>query len=70
MGCKALTNLCYVVRQLCTTHTYEQFLKLTVDFVFRRFRFAFCVLFYCFVSVLFAFAVLGLVSSELRQEIG
>jgi len=70
---------------LCTTvvhndtHIYEQFLQLTVGF---RFRFSFCVfrftilcVFFCFsldyfVLLLFAFVVLGLVSSVLLQEIG
>ena len=47
------------------TYTYEQFLKLTVGLGFR-FSFDLGLLFACFfhfVPVLFAFVVLGLVSS-------
>ena len=70
---------------LCTTVVHndtrirnEEFLKMSFDLglVFvRLFRFiAFCVFFWfsldCFVLVLFAFVVLGLVSSVLCQEIG
>ena len=69
---KTVTVLC-CVRQLYTViHTRQQFLKLSVGSTFRFsfvycFGLAFCVLFCCsldyFVLVLFAFVVLGLVSS-------
>jgi len=58
-------------------HTYEQFLKRSVGFVFvHLFRFRvsiLCVFWFIldyFVLVLFAFVVLGLVSAVLREQIG
>jgi len=74
---------CFVlccVRQLCTVvRTHEQLLQMSVDLslciVFGHLlRLAFCTFFWFildyFVIVLFAFVVLSLVSSVLRQAIG
>ena len=57
----------YCVEPLCTTHTYEQFVKLAVWVFFRLWLllFIFAILFLC----CFAFVVLGLVSSVLSQEV-
>jgi len=68
--CQNCSVLC-CVRQLCTlTHTYQQALpKVDCWFMFRfpldLLRFA---VFYHFIPILFAFVVLGLVSSVLRYR--